>query len=88
LWKSSTGEERAALQGLIQAAVAILHIERGNYRGARSVYRKAMRNLESASDDCMGLRLENFRSALRGLFAEISSVEASCRRRDIRLECL
>jgi uncharacterized protein len=75
LWKSSMGEERAALQGLIQAAVAILHAERGNHRGALSVYRKAMRNLESASDDCLGLRLGDFRSALRDFFAGVSSTD-------------
>ena len=75
LWKSRTGEERAAVQGLIQAAVAILHAQRGNHRGALSVYRKAMRNLKSASDDCLGLRFGDFSSALTAFFAEISSVD-------------
>ncbi|HUN60099.1 MAG TPA: DUF309 domain-containing protein [Candidatus Binataceae bacterium] len=73
LWKRSEGEERAALQGLIQVAVAILHAERGNYRGAQSVYRKAMRNLELASEDCMGLRLGQFRWTLKQIIAEVLS---------------
>jgi uncharacterized protein len=85
LWKSSKGEERAALQGLIQAAVAILHAERGNHRGALSVYSKAMRNLESASDDCMGLCLGHFRSALENFFAEIASVDAPSKRGKIKI---
>jgi uncharacterized protein len=75
LWKRKIGEERAALQGMIQAAVAILHAERGNYRGALSVYRKAIRNLDSASDDCMGLRLRDFRLAIREFFAKIEETE-------------
>jgi predicted metal-dependent hydrolase len=85
LWKRSAGEERAALQGLIQAAVAILHAERGNHRGALSVYRKAVRNLESASGDCMGLRLREFRSTLDGFFAAITSADASTERRKIKI---
>lgn len=74
LWKRSEGEERAVLQGLIQAAVAILHAERGNHRGALSVYRKALQNLEQASDECMGLRLEEFRLAMRDFFANTTPV--------------
>ena len=85
LWKRGAGEERAALQGLIQAAVAILHAERGNHRGALSVYRKAMRNLESASDDCLGLRLGDFRSALGDFFVEITSVDAPSERGRIKI---
>jgi hypothetical protein len=69
-WKSNGGDERAALQGLIQAAVAILHDERGNRRGALSVYRKAMRNLENASMDCLGIRMGQFRSSLESYFAD------------------
>jgi predicted metal-dependent hydrolase len=85
LWKRSAGEQRAALQGLIQAAVAILHAEHGNHRGAVSVYRKAMRNLEEASDDCMGLRLGDFRSALKEFFAELTSINAASERRKIKI---
>jgi uncharacterized protein len=88
LWKSRTGEERAALHGLIQAAAAILHAERGNYRGALSVCRKAMGNLESASDDCLGLRLKDFRLALSAFFAGISLAQGRCTLSKIRLECL
>jgi len=75
LWKRSEGEERAALQGLIQAAVAILHAERGNRRGALSVYRKAIRNLERVPPDCIGIKLTKFRSALNNFFADVGTSE-------------
>jgi len=88
LWKGSAGEERAALQGLIQAAVAILHAERGNHHGALSIYRKARKNLEGASDHCLGLRLGEFRFALSAFFAGISSAEGHRTPPKIRLKCL
>jgi predicted metal-dependent hydrolase len=72
LWKHASGEERRALQGLIQAAVAILHAERGNYRGAQSVFRKAVRNLAGVPNDCLGLRIGDFRSALDAFFAHLA----------------
>jgi uncharacterized protein len=68
LWKRSTGENRVALQGLIQAAAALLHARRGNRRGALSVHRKAMRNLEGVADDCLGMRLADFRRSLAECF--------------------
>jgi len=36
-WKSARGDERQALQGLIQVAVAFHHLGHGNRRGARTL---------------------------------------------------
>ena len=46
LWLRSSGEEKLFYQGLIQAAVAILHAERGNLSGALSTWRKACAKLD------------------------------------------
>lgn len=46
VWNHSHGEEKLAIQGLIQAAVAILHLERGNREGAQSLYGKAKAKLD------------------------------------------
>jgi uncharacterized protein len=47
VWRSTEpGPLRCFYQGLIQAAVALLHLERGNVLGARSQLGKAIRNLE------------------------------------------
>ena len=69
-WKQARGLERILLQGLIQAAVALLHVERGNLRGARSVYAKACAKLDPLPPDVMELELEDFRIALRGFFTD------------------
>ena len=37
VWKTATGAERQALQGVIQVAVAFHHLAHGNRRGARSL---------------------------------------------------
>ncbi len=70
VWKQTEGAERLFVQGLIQAAVALLHVERGNLRGARSVYARACAKLDSLPPDLMGLALEDFRIALADYFTD------------------
>jgi predicted metal-dependent hydrolase len=64
IWKRSDGEVKLFYQGLIQAAVAILHAQRGNLAGARSLYEKAREKLDAISDDHMGIALGEMRAAL------------------------
>jgi predicted metal-dependent hydrolase len=61
VWKHADGDAKRFYQGLIQLAVAILHVQRGNRHGAASVYAKACRNLASLPDEYMGVALENLR---------------------------
>jgi predicted metal-dependent hydrolase len=69
-WRDAEGVERILLQGLIQAAAAILHVERGNLRGARSVYAKACAKLDPLPPDLMGLALDAFRITLGSFFRD------------------
>jgi uncharacterized protein len=75
LWKRSAGDDRAALQGLIQSAAALLHARRGNRAGALSLCRKAIANLQAAPDDWFGLRLVDFREESVRWFAAFSAGE-------------
>jgi len=68
VWKRARGDEKIRLQGLIQAAVAILHAERGNLEGAASLYSKALDKLESTPDRYFGLEIADLREALRLFF--------------------
>jgi|ERR1700722_9873464 uncharacterized protein len=86
LWKRSSGDARPALQGLIQAAVALLHGERGNRRGAMSVYHKAMGNLAKAPGDWMGLKLADLALALREFFDEPPKRKSSSKRPQIKFD--
>src|SRR5579863_3623153 len=64
IWKRADGEEKRFYQALIQAAVAILHAQRGNLDGARSLYEKARAKLDPIPDDHMGIAIAEMRAAL------------------------
>ncbi len=64
MWKRSDGAVKLFYQGLIQAAVAILHAQRGNLKGARSLYEKASDKLDSIPHEHMGLAIGELRIEL------------------------
>lgn len=41
LWIETEGEDKDFYKGLIQCAVAFVHLERGNFKGARKLFRTA-----------------------------------------------
>ncbi|PIQ28483.1 DUF309 domain-containing protein [bacterium (Candidatus Blackallbacteria) CG17_big_fil_post_rev_8_21_14_2_50_48_46] len=47
LWRSLPPPQKTSLQGLIQVAVACVHLHRQNERGARSLFKKAAQNLST-----------------------------------------
>jgi len=67
-WKRAHGEEKLFLQGLIQAAVAILHAERGNLKGAASLYAKSREKLDPLPAAHHGIALGELRRALGEFF--------------------
>jgi predicted metal-dependent hydrolase len=74
IWKRSDGEVKLFYQGLIQAAVAILHAQRGNLEGARSLYEKASAKLAPIPHEHMGLAIGDLRLELaRFIEAAISA---------------
>lgn len=76
LWLERFGEEKDFLQGLILCAVALLHCERSNFRGARSRYRVAAEKLEKYPDDYWGVDLRNFRRRMKGALHRVLEEEA------------
>ena len=69
VWKSATGAEKLFYQGMIQAAVAILHAQRGNGRGAGSIWRKARAKLDTLPAKHMGIALGELREAVEAFVA-------------------
>ena len=68
VWNRSQGDEKLAIQGLIQAAVAILHLERGNREGAESLYAKARAKLDPLGREFRGIAIVELLDALREFF--------------------
>jgi uncharacterized protein len=69
VWKRSDGDAKVFYQGIIQAAVAILHAQRGNLTGAASLYSKASAKLDHLPSEHMGIALGDLRDALKDFFA-------------------
>jgi uncharacterized protein len=55
VWRAAPQAEKKFLQGLIQVAVALHHYGNGNTAGARSVLRRAFRNLSLYPRDFGGI---------------------------------
>jgi predicted metal-dependent hydrolase len=69
VWKRTHGDDKRFYQGLIQAAAAILHAQRGNRKGAMALYAKASEKLDGFHDVHMNLAVAEFRRALADFFA-------------------
>jgi predicted metal-dependent hydrolase len=60
IWRVATGEEREILHALIQAAVALHHLERGNLTGAHSVLARSIGRLGALPELVMGVETRVF----------------------------
>ena len=57
LWHETADPERRSLQGILQAAVAQLHLQRGNRRGATILFGEALCRLKRPGTPALGLDL-------------------------------
>lgn len=75
LWLEWRGEERKYYQGLIQAAVALLHYMRGNYTGARSLERAASDKLMRYPEVYLGAQVHRLVDDLHRFFDDHARTE-------------
>ncbi len=68
VWMRCAGAEKVGIQGLIQAAAAMVHLERGNREGAQSLYEKSREKLAVLPETYCGLDIGDFRRALNDFF--------------------
>lgn len=78
LWRVTTGPDRKFYQGLIQLAVVLHHLGRGNAVGARNVLATCRRHLEPYRPGYGGLSVE-------GLLALADEIGAMLDRGQIRV---
>ena len=55
IWHETGGPERQILQGILQVAVAQVHLENGNKNGATILYGEALGRLKRSQLDNLGL---------------------------------
>ncbi len=65
LWHETQGPCRKVLQGILQIAVAHLHLERGNRRGATVLLGEGLGRLQNAGSAQLGLDLDQLRQQAR-----------------------
>ena len=58
LWLESTGPYRNLYKGVIQAAVALFHLKRGNLNGARALFQTSAAYLTEYKPRALGLNVE------------------------------
>jgi hypothetical protein len=68
IWLKAEGVDRELLHALIQSAVALHHFQRGNLKGASSVYRRARNKLGTLPSMVMQLDTQDFANHLDNFF--------------------
>ena len=71
LWMDCSGPERSFYQGLIQAAVALLHFGNGNVRGAVKLYRTSRDYMSRYGEAYLGLDIVAFWQQMERCFAAL-----------------
>ncbi len=59
IWHETNGKERQVLQGILQVAVAQVHLENGNINGATILYGEALGRLKGYKSDDIKLDIES-----------------------------
>jgi predicted metal-dependent hydrolase len=73
LWRTLSGNERLFLQALIQASVALHHLEKGNRAGARQLARATFAKLSLLPSSMWGLDCEALAADFSERVAHLSS---------------
>ena len=73
LWHESDLSYRITLQGFLQVAVAQLHLERGNNKGATILFGEALGRLRTAGIDDLGIDIENLCFCLEKLLKSLQN---------------
>ena len=70
IWHETIGPDRVTLQGILQIAVAQVHLENGNTNGATILYGEALGRLRKSRLDSLGLDISRL--------CETTSIRLNC----------
>lgn len=74
-WMAEQGEAGFLYRALLQVTVAYLHIERGNYRGARKMLLRVRQWLDPLPAACRGVDVEELRAMVQRLRESLLALE-------------
>ena len=75
LWRETEGPLRKYYQGLIQTAVGLYHLRRGNSTGARGQLGKALQKLAAYPPGCCGIDNAALTARLSEILENLTFVE-------------
>ena len=65
LWHETNGIERTTLQGILQVAVAQVHLEKGNLKGATILYGEGLGRLRTVGSFDLGFDIDQFCNCIK-----------------------
>ena len=75
LWRGEPDPVRYLYQGILLAGVGLLHLQRGNRRGALSKLRAGLARLDPYAPACMGVDVAALRANLTRLLAHLDGLD-------------
>jgi len=88
LWLDTAGPDKRFYQGLIQAAVGLLHFGNGNVRGAAKLYRSSRDYMQRYDPVHLGLDQGAFWTQMDRCFAEVAAATAPDRSIELHEELI
>lgn len=86
LWHLSHGQQYDFIQGLIQAAVALVHYQRSNPRGMASLHQSFHRKLDGVPSPFMRLDVRRFLADMDAFLDPITRMDPLPAKGQVRLE--
>lgn len=78
IWHMASGERKRFYQGLIQCAVTIEHMRRGNPRGVVTVWQSAREKFSGLDDVYMGVDIAELLEGIGEMVKPIAAMPKSC----------
>ncbi|MGE5249321.1 MAG: DUF309 domain-containing protein [Bacteroidota bacterium] len=73
-WRAEVGPVRDLYRGILQIAVAYLHVTRNNYAGAIKVYGRSQRWLRAWPEKCRGVEVGRLKEDAARALAEVQRI--------------
>lgn len=73
-WRLASGQRKYFYQGLVQCAVVLEHVRRGNPRGVRSVWQTAVKKFDGLPDVFMGINVRELLAQMRQTIKPVLSL--------------
>ena len=70
-WNAESGKVRDLYRGILQIAVAYLHVTRGNYNGAVKVHERSQKWLQDWPEVCRGIQVGKLRRDAQAVIDEV-----------------